>query len=428
MVSKLLKAGVAVLCLAILVSMALGAIREYRYRHNMPLGEVVGPNEDVVMADAIAMALKMINSTRDGVIAEGGSGYTYPTEDPRENAGQSAEPVVYRRDVHIKSHGCVQAQFTVPELAREYRHGVFSEPGTRSAWIRFSNGDYILHPDSVRDARGMAIKVLNVRGEKLLPSAAEATTQDFVMMNSPNYFVRDLDNYIELTKYLAVGDNEGYFLNGWSKNPFSWRIRELRLVLGTKKPPPETPLLEEYFSASAYKLGPDNNIKFAARPAQCAASSPRNRRAWSSNKSSYNFLRERMVEQLADTSVCFDLMVQMQVPGKIMPVEDATIVWEESDSPFKPVARIEIPAQIFDTPEQNAFCEQLSFNPWHSLPAHRPIGVFNRVRKALYAEVAKYRWAANKSQEADKSALTLQPGQPPEPTRMCAPGDADCRL
>lgn len=424
MVSKLLKVLVVALCLGILASMAVGAIREYRYRSSMPLGEVIGQDEDAVMADAIAMALKMINRTRDGLIAEGASGYSLAHDDAADGR---ALPVVYRRDVHIKSHGCVQAQLTVPELAREYRHGVFSKPGTHSAWIRFSNGDYVIHPDAVRDARGMAIKVLDVPGDKLLGLADEATTQDFVMMNSPNYFIRNLEDYIELTKYLAVGDNVGYFLNGWSKNPFSWRIRELRLVLGTKKPPPETPLLERYFSASAYKLGPDNNIKFAARPVQCPAASPTKRRGWASDTHSYNFLRERMVEQLSDAPACFDFMVQMQEPGKPMPVEDATIVWDESDAPFVTVARVEIPAQAFDTPEQNEFCEHLSFNPWHSLPAHRPIGVFNRVRKALYSEVAKYRWAANKSQDNGGAAITLEPGQPPEPAGMCSPGDGGCK-
>jgi len=76
-----------------------------------------------------------------------------------------------------------------------------------------------------------------------------------------------------------------------------------------------------------------------------------------------------------------------------MPVEDTTVEWSESDSPFVPVARIEIKKQTFV--ENQKTCENLSFNPWHALPEHRPVGVMNRVRKPLYLEVARYRRSMN---------------------------------
>ena len=238
------------------------------------------------------------------------------------------------------------------------------------------------------------------------------------MMNSTVYFIRNLADYVELTKYLAVGDNYGYFLNGWSWNPLTYRYRELRLVASTKKKPPETPLLEQYFSASAYALGPDHYIKFSARPKACSEDKAKPF-TFKTSKKDYNFLRLRMDEQLRQGPACFDFMIQMQVPGKVMPVEDATIEWEESDSPFVPVAHIEIPMQEFDTVAQNRFCENLSFNPWHSLQAHKPVGVFNRVRKALYEEVAKYRWDANRRQYVDPAAPAILDGQPPEPDSWC---------
>lgn len=425
MIKKTLKAILKLLLILIIpVYIGYHYVAERIYEAHLPMGEVIGKDEDAVMADAIAMALKMINMTRDGLMQDDISGDatlagTHYDKKPYETTAGRDGPVVYRRDVHIKSHGCVKAEFTVPELDTRYRWGVFSEPGSFKAWIRFSNGDYRLHPDKNRDARGMAIKLMGVEGEKLLPGQRKARTQDFVMMNATNYFIRHLDDYVELTKYLAVGDNFGYFLNGWSKNPFSWRWRELKLVAGTKKPPPETPLNTQYFSASAYKLGPDNNIKFSAKPRQCLDSDgkalPAHTGSWATGEDDYNFLRLRMAEQLEAGPACFDFMVQLQVPGKIMPVEDATIVWREKDSPFVTVAEVTIPQQEFDTEENRQFCENLSFNPWHSLPDHKPVGVFNRVRKALYEEVAKYRWDANRRQYDDPSAPALIDGQPPEP-------------
>ena len=247
------------------------------------------------------------------------------------------------------------------------------------------------------------------------------------MMNSTNYFVRKLDDYVELTKYLAQGDNIGYFLNGYSLNPFSWRLRELKLVAGTKKKAPDSIVDTQFFSASAYKLGPEQNIKFSAKPVGCSADAT-DIRSWDAPRSEYNFLRNRLVQQLETAPVCYDFLVQLQVAGKNMPVEDATVVWKEKDSPFVPVARIEIPRQAFDTDEQNAFCEALSYNPWHSLPEHRPIGVFNRVRKALYEEVARYRWTENRGLESDAPVPpVLQSGQPPEPNSWCIDGsDGAC--
>ena len=56
-------------------------------------------------------------------------------------------------------------------------------------------------------------------------------------------------------------------------------------------------------------------------------------------------------------------------------------------------ARIEIPKQSFV--ENQDVCENLTFNPWYSLPEHRPVGVMNRVRKPLYLEVARYRRTRN---------------------------------
>ena len=99
--------------------------------------------------------------------------------------------------------------------------------------------------------------------------------------------------------------------------------------------------------------------------------------------------------------------MQLQIPGKNMPVEDPTVLWSEQDSPFLPVARITIPKQVFDTPEQDRFCEDLSFTPWHALPEHEPVGGLNRLRKAVYLEISRYRHARNGS--AARRAARLLP-------------------
>ena len=81
--------------------------------------------------------------------------------------------------------------------------------------------------------------------------------------------------------------------------------------------------------------------------------------------------------------------------SETMSVEDVQTEWLEERAPFYKVATITIPEQIFDTPEQNKFCEDLAFTPWHALPEHRPLGSVNRLRKVIYAHISRTRREAN---------------------------------
>jgi hypothetical protein len=125
-------------------------------------------------------------------------------------------------------------------------------------------------------------------------------------------------------------------------------------------------------------------------------------------------LRVMLREELAAGGACFDLFVQPQAPGRNMPVEDASVAWSEKDSPFLPVARITLPRQAFDTPERKQACEALSFTPWHALPEHEPVGSLNRVRRAVYQELSRYRHAQNGVPRAEPVPPAPTPTRPPE--------------
>ncbi|MBW5466055.1 catalase, partial [Pseudomonas aeruginosa] len=87
--------------------------------------------------------------------------------------------------------------------------------------------------------------------------------------------------------------------------------------------------------------------------------------------------------------------VQRQVSTHYMPIDDTSVEWNESDALFATIADIIVPAQYFDSREQILFCDNRSFNPWHALPEHRPIGGINRLRKAVYEAVSGYRLGRN---------------------------------
>jgi hypothetical protein len=365
------------------------------------MGEVVSPDEDYMTAQIVASALSMVNASHQTMAAKplpGNPPGTPAASYPTSTSANAVQP--YRRDVHAKTYGCLRATFRVLDnLDPKYRQGVFANPGEYHAWIRYSSGSTLVQKDSVDDARGMAIKLMGLPGRKLMEDdgVPHAETQDFALMNATQFFILNLPEYLAFTQYLGEGSNYGYFLGGFTPDlaQKNWRKlfkladyhpRELMLAMKTLKPPPDSLLNTQFYSVSAYKLGAENVVKYSARP--CG---PAN--AADVDRSQPNFLRDEMTEHLKNEDACFDFMVQVQVPGKNMPVEDTTVEWSESDSPFVPVARMEIKKQAFV--ENQETCENLSFNPWHSLPEHRPLGVMNRVRKPLYLEVARYRRSMN---------------------------------
>lgn len=309
---------------------------------------------------------------------------------------QHREGTRYLRDAHAKAHGCVKAEVQVLEqLAPELRQGVFAEPGkTWQANIRLSNGNAYPQFDSIRDARGMAIKLLDVAGPQLLKDQPQRTEQDFVMFNHPNFFVSDVAEYAQNVAAQADGKKVLAFFPGW--DPRSWQVRHLFIALSTLSPAPASPTQTTYFSVSPYKFGSANaKFRVAPDPASCPSYE-----LPAQNQDLPNFLRSALTQQLSTDRVaaCFVLQIQRQDPSKYMPLEDTSIEWRESDAPFETVARVRIAPQDFDTPAQNLACDNQSFNPWFGLEEHRPIGGINRLRKAVYEAVSDYRHSRNAEQ------------------------------
>lgn len=332
-------------------------------------------------------------STEEQVPAEESALTRLIIEDALRIVEQHRDNTRVLRDAHAKAHGCVKAEVQVLEdLDAQLQHGVFGEPGKIwQAWIRLSNGNAYPQFDRARDARGMAIKLLDVPGEKLMHGAAHASEQDFVMFNHPVFFVRDVAEYRSNFAAQADGQKILAFMPSW--DPRSWELRHLVIALKTLAPAPQSPVATTYNSIAPFKLGP-HNIKYRVVPA------PQNCPPYQlpeQNTALPNFLRNALYQQLSldRAPACFEVQVQRQNPQHYMPIEDTSIEWSEKVSPFESVARITLPAQDFDSREQNLFCDNLSFNPWHALPEHQPIGGINRLRKAVYEAVSVYRHQRN---------------------------------
>jgi len=282
------------------------------------------------------------------------------------------------RDAHVKPHGCAKAFVQVAQdLPPNLALGVFSQPVEYKAWIRWSNSSDAVKRDRKADGRGMAIKLMNVPGEKAEPGGEDGTSHDFILINYPVFVVRDPVSYVEFTKDSVAGHPLRFFFQGGGS-----RLPQLSSAghLATQKV--VSPLSPIYYSMTPYQLGDGQAVKYGARP--CTAD-PRTRR-----KYGYNYLRKQMVEDL-EADQCFELMVQVQTDPQKMPIEDPTVMWSVKQSPYVPVARITIPAQDFHNPDQRELCEFLSFNPWHARVENRPLGGINRVRRDVYPAISALR-------------------------------------
>lgn len=291
-----------------------------------------------------------------------------------------------RRDQHPKPHGCVRAEFIVGDDVPDHlRHGLFREPHSYAAWIRFSSSSPRILPDAKKDAHGIAIKLLGVAGDKVLPGERQETTHDFILANSRAFFIRTAADSVPFVERFISGKLLSFFFFG--RNPFRWRVHEFVNMLKATRKGVSNPLQIQYWSQTPYKLGP-HAVKYSAKP----LSPKTDRKPVSSGE---NFLEEAMVRQLSAREATFAFMVQRQTDPVKMPVEDATIVWNEALSPYEKVATIRIPPQTFDSDAQKEFAENLSFTPWHALPEHRPLGNTNRIRRVVYESISKLRHELN---------------------------------
>ncbi|HTH44138.1 MAG TPA: catalase family protein [Oxalicibacterium sp.] len=288
---------------------------------------------------------------------------------------------IMRRDAHPKMHGVVKAEFIVePNLPASLRVGIFSQPHTYQAWIRYSNQEAAIQDDAARDIRGMAIKLMGVPGDKLLEAQRDEQTQDFILI-STNVFV---------TKNVAEFDWLIRAMTGslWQKIVFfatHWRVI-WNLFISMKIF--ANPLRMRYWSTTPYLFG-DTAVKYSAIPHVTD-------RGPIPADAGPDFLRRAMVQQLSGGEAWFDFTVQLQTDAASMPIEDPGKAWKETQSPFRKVATIRILQQQFDSEAQRSFGENLSFTPWHSLPAHRPLGGINRARRIVYDVISTFRHEYNR--------------------------------
>jgi len=173
-------------------------------------------------------------------------------------------PCFAKRAQHPKHHGCVAAVFTVLDtVPADLREGLFEKPQRFDAWIRFSNGHQ--WDDRLADAHGMAIKLLQVPGKKLIEGHENEMAQDFLLVDSDVFFTGDLPEYVFMNcGFLRKDQSFSEKLVFWCRLLFLHPRLLIRMARFAGKKP-LSPLSGTYFSAVPFSLG-SHAVKYVARP------------------------------------------------------------------------------------------------------------------------------------------------------------------
>lgn len=295
------------------------------------------------------------------------------------------------RGFHAKLHAGLMAEFKVlPDLPAPARFGVFVEPRIFPAVVRFSNGESLEQADKKKEPRGLAIKLVGVPGRKLLPGGEDAVTQDFLgTSHSVTSTVRNAGQFFSFIrakeqksriKGLALLVRE---LGLSELVRISWALFK---TVGLSKV--RSMATEEYSGTVPIRMGP-YAVKFTVKPPETSPPDPGH-----PDVDDPHFLHQDLVHRLRQGDLHFDFFVQFFVDEKRTPIEDTSVEWKRCNAPLVPVAELRIfkcDLKDQDIESLSQTVNRLSFNPWHALEDHRPLGNVMRARRVAYEASATFR-------------------------------------
>jgi hypothetical protein len=276
------------------------------------------------------------------------------------------------RALHHKGHGGFEASLEVlGDLPAHARHGLFAKPARYDALVRFSNGASRVQKDDAGDVRGIAVKVLGVDGPKVLGTAR---TQDFLAILSSATPFRTADEFVAMvwaarSPALALPRVLG---------ALGFRgLGLLRKLLAGIGQPVTSLATRRFFSALPIQCGP-----YAARFAFTPVSAPDG-----AATSGPDRLRADLEARLRAGPIEYALELQFFVDEASTPIEDASVDWPEAVAPYVRVGKLVLPQQDASSEQGRALAtrvEAMSFDPWHALVEHKPLGNMMRARKHAY--------------------------------------------
>jgi hypothetical protein len=294
---------------------------------------------------------------------------------------------------HAKSHTNLRATFTVrDDLAPHLRQGLFATPRTYRAYVRASNGGGTRQHDRTGDVRGLALKIVGVPGPKIIPGMEDAKTQDFLLVQAPAMPFRDAGEFVALLDALSRG--QLLALPRFAARVGWKRALEILPKLDKVVRMPFTSFAgKRLYTAAPFAYGP-YAVQASLIPVGDHAPSP--------GSIGRDGLKQDLAARAKEGPIEWDFAVQFFLDEQTTPIEDGSRRWPEERTPYVSVARLIIPRQDASTDEGRALDERIeamSFDPWHALREHRPLGRLMRARNHAYRYSTRARGAAPEPDE-----------------------------
>lgn len=317
------------------------------------------------------------------------------------------------RDAHAKTLAVLRGELIVyPDLPPELAQGLFAQPGSYQVITRLSTTSGVIRSDQIRGVHGMAIKVLDVAGDRIL-SDDEAATQDFLLVTHREFPFANVRAYLRRGMPLAwllarLSDPAlnavGALLSG---------VKPVLAKVGMALPnaveifiEPNTHILgQTFYSAAPIRWG-DHVAKFEVAPLSEPVRELTGRLL--AADTGYDAYRSQVFDFFAANTAEYELRAQLCTDLTRMPIEDATVPWPEELSPHIGVAKLRYSQQNPDSPDRRYFGDDvLSYNSWRGLQAHRPLGPINRLKLKVYEASSNFRHDKNNVRPLEPTVADL---------------------
>lgn len=299
------------------------------------------------------------------------------------------------RDAHAKSHGVLRGELEVyPNLPQHLRQGIFAAETRYPVIVRLSTHPGDLQSDRIPALYGMAVKVLGVTGNKVLSEDA-SHNQDFLLNNIP---------------IIPFGHVASY----WALQQIAEKLAESSSTVqpateGQSDAAPTMPyyhiLGETFHSMAALRFG-----SYVAKISAAPFSDSVRALTGAPVPDTDSAVRDLVVEFFSSNSAEYELRAQLLTDVQQMPVEDASVLWPENLSPHQPIGKLTFPAQDPYSPERRVYADDvLSFNPWHCIEEHRPLGSIMRIRVKAYEMSSSFRHEMNAQSRLEPEDISELP-------------------